>query len=243
MKKIFIYLSIGLSIINGSSIVTFSSYELSLDTLNGNYIRINKHNKLDSLNISISYDSSSIKLGLPMIESSNNHFADFLFNQGSLTIKSNPKYQKEITQDEENSILIPLSIINNQESFFLSFKDYLFSGINDKVIELRVSNGKIFIKNNIPLNFQLKNNFPDPLRRNFVIRFELPSPSMIDLIIYDIKGNRVRILELENNFQAGFYNKIWDGKNDMGAKVSEGAYVCSIKVNNNYHYMKMLLLR
>ena len=243
MKKIFIYLSIGLSIINGSSIVTFSSYELSLDTLNGNYIRINKFDKLDSLNISISYDSNSIELGLPMIESSNNDLTDFSFKEGSLIIKSNPEYKKLNFQDEDHSILIPLSITNNEKSFFLSFKDYFFSGENDKVIELRVLNGKIFIKDNIPSNFQLKNNFPYPLRKNFVIRFELPAPSIVDLIIYDIKGKRVRILELENNFQAGFYNKIWDGKNDMGAKVSEGSYVCSIKVNNNYHSMKMLLLR
>ena len=106
MKKIFIYLSIGLSIINGSSIVTFSSYELSLDTLNGNYIRINKFDKLDSLNISISYDSNSIELGLPMTESSNNDLTDFSFKEGSLIIKSNPEYNKLNLQDEDHSILI-----------------------------------------------------------------------------------------------------------------------------------------
>ena len=103
--------------------------------MNGNYIRINKFDKLDSLNISISYDSNSIELGLPMTESSNNDLTDFSFKEGSLIIKSNPEYKKLNFQDEDHSILIPLSITNNEKSFFLSFKDYFFSGENDKVIE------------------------------------------------------------------------------------------------------------
>jgi len=71
----------------------------------------------------------------------------------------------------------------------------------------------------------------------------LPVSAIIDLIIYDFKGNRIRILELQNSMSAGFYNKQWDGKNDMGIKVSDGAYVCSLKVNESFHSMKMVLLR
>tara|TARA_A100001011_G_scaffold202506_1_gene210893 strand:- start:42407 stop:43138 length:732 start_codon:yes stop_codon:yes gene_type:complete len=243
MKKIIIYLLFVTSIINAKFSIPFSNYELSLDTLHGNYIRIDKLNHFESFNMSISYDSNFIKLGKPIIEASKNQYENFIFKDGSLIIKSNIQNKKINKEEFDESILIPLTINNSNKSFFLSFKDFMFSGVNDKVIELRVLNGKIFIKENIPSTFQLKNNFPNPLRKNFVIRFELPVASIVDLIIYDLNGNRVRILELENDLPAGFYNKPWDGKNDMGANVSEGAYVCSIKINDNYHSMKMLLLR
>jgi len=64
-------------------------------------------------------------------------------------------------------------------------------------------------KKNYPLKYSLSQNYPNPFNPNTVISYQLPVISYVDLIIYNILGEKVTTLvsELQN---AGLYKIEWD---------------------------------
>jgi len=75
-----------------------------------------------------------------------------------------------------------------------------------------------------PKNFTLLQNFPNPFNPTTTIRFELPHPAQVSLKIYNIQGKLVRVLLVEQYRAAGFYNIVWNGKDDFGLEVSSGIF-------------------
>ena len=47
----------------------------------------------------------------------------------------------------------------------------------------------------------------------------------MDLIVYDLTGKEVTRLVNSKEHAAGYYNFIWNGKNDVGTRVSSGVYL------------------
>ena len=54
----------------------------------------------------------------------------------------------------------------------------------------------------------------------------------IDLIIYNLLGEEVTRLAMNEYRPAGYYNFIWNGRNAMGTKVSTGVYFYHAMVRN-----------
>lgn len=81
----------------------------------------------------------------------------------------------------------------------------------------------------VPVSFKLYQNYPNPFNGGTQIRFDLPERSRVKLIIYNILGQEVKVLQ-ENVFQAGQYNVGWDGKNEYDAQVANGLYFASLQV-------------
>ncbi|MEO0101157.1 MAG: FlgD immunoglobulin-like domain containing protein [candidate division WOR-3 bacterium] len=74
-----------------------------------------------------------------------------------------------------------------------------------------------------PLFFALYQNRPNPFWGKTIIRYALPEFSHVRLLIYDVKGCVVRTLVNERQ-KPGFYNLLWDGRDEKGKKVSAGIY-------------------
>lgn len=90
-------------------------------------------------------------------------------------------------------------------------------------------------------DFTLYQNFPNPFNPSTVISWQLPVSSDVELIIYDLPGKKVR--ELVNEKQpAGYYEIVWDGKDDAGKDLASGVYVYRMKVGKNIKSKKMLLI-
>ncbi len=75
----------------------------------------------------------------------------------------------------------------------------------------------------IPTAFELSQNYPNPFNPSTTIRFSLPQSSDIRLAVYNMLGQRVRIL-FEGRKAAGVYSAIWDGANERGEVVAAGLY-------------------
>ncbi|MCL5029845.1 MAG: T9SS type A sorting domain-containing protein [Bacteroidetes bacterium] len=100
----------------------------------------------------------------------------------------------------------------------------------------------IEISTQIPKTFKLYQNYPNPFNPSTTIKYELPKPDEVKLIIYDISGKKVTTLA--NNFQsAGTYSVTWNGKNDFGKDVSSGVYFYSFETSNFSQVNKMLKLK
>ncbi|RLC47570.1 MAG: hypothetical protein DRH57_03830, partial [Candidatus Cloacimonadota bacterium] len=105
-------------------------------------------------------------------------------------------------------------------------------------------------QSNMPHSFELKQNYPNPF---FIgsgygelpktrITYQLPKASNVKIVVYNIKGELVKTLVNERK-DAGYYNVIWNGKNDKSRLVGTGIYFYQLKSGNNSKIKKMLLLR
>ncbi|MCK5052021.1 MAG: T9SS type A sorting domain-containing protein, partial [Candidatus Cloacimonetes bacterium] len=79
-------------------------------------------------------------------------------------------------------------------------------------------------------------NYPNPILENSAgtqISFNLPNNSQNVLIeIYNIKGQRVRKLEIRN-LKLGINTVIWDGSDMKNTKVRSGIYIINLMIDNN----------
>jgi hypothetical protein len=95
---------------------------------------------------------------------------------------------------------------------------------------------------NIPDQFALHNNYPNPFNPVTTIRYDLPLGTDVHLVVFDILGREVRTLVNEKQ-EAGFKSIRWNGKNDMGQQVSAGMYFYRIQAGSFSKVQKMVLLK
>ncbi|MFZ1322184.1 MAG: YCF48-related protein [Ignavibacteria bacterium] len=93
------------------------------------------------------------------------------------------------------------------------------------------------ISTEIPDNFSLSQNFPNPFNPNTVINYELRFASLIKLVVYDVLGNEVSTLVNEYK-PAGSYEVEFDGSD-----FSSGIYFYRIEAGSFIETKKMLLLK
>ncbi|MEO0071506.1 MAG: SBBP repeat-containing protein, partial [candidate division WOR-3 bacterium] len=77
---------------------------------------------------------------------------------------------------------------------------------------------------------------------NTKIHYSIPRDGRVLLEVFDASGRLIRILTDEHR-KAGTYNAIWDGRDENGRKVAQGAYFFTLRVDNQAVLRKVLLLR
>ncbi len=95
---------------------------------------------------------------------------------------------------------------------------------------------------NLPAEFGLTQNFPNPFNPATNIRFALPRLSDVTLDIYNIEGRRVKRL-VDGQYSAGVYNVTWDGQNEQGNDVATGVYFYRLEAGEYVASKKMILLK
>jgi flagellar hook assembly protein FlgD len=94
----------------------------------------------------------------------------------------------------------------------------------------------------IPERFALSQNWPNPFNPMTTIEYSLPERSGVHLAIYSVEGRRIRTL-VDGPIDAGHWLTAWDGKDENGAEVSSGVYVCRFVAESYSETRKMILLR
>ncbi|RPH37441.1 T9SS C-terminal target domain-containing protein, partial [bacterium] len=94
----------------------------------------------------------------------------------------------------------------------------------------------------LPKEVSLLQNFPNPFNPTTLIRYGLPSRTEVDLAVYNVMGQRVRTLVMQNQ-PAGYYSVSWDAQNELGQSVSSGIYFYRLSSVGKQLTGKMLLLR
>ena len=85
-------------------------------------------------------------------------------------------------------------------------------------------------------------NYPNPFNPSTVIRYTLHQSAPVTVSIFNIMGQRVRVLA--DQFQtAGFHEIPWDGRDDGGQPVASGVYFYHIQAGSENLSRKMVLLR
>ena len=94
----------------------------------------------------------------------------------------------------------------------------------------------------IPVDYYLAQNFPNPFNPTTTIKYGLPQPGDVQIIIYDILGHRVKDL-IDERKSAGHHREQWDATNNTGERVSTGIYYYKIKSEHFTQIKKMILIR
>jgi len=97
-------------------------------------------------------------------------------------------------------------------------------------------------KSKVPLSFSLKQSFPNPFNTETVIEYFLPKESQVKITIYNLLGQKVKIL-LDQRELAGQKRVNWDGKNEKGETLSSGIYFYRVETEDLAQTKKMVLLK
>ena len=98
------------------------------------------------------------------------------------------------------------------------------------------------------VDFQLY-NYPNPFNPSgagrspeTTINYQLPEDSEVELIIYNIKGQKVKQL-VSDQLSAGQHSVTWNGRDSNNKRVSSGIYFYKLKAGDYQKIRKMILLR
>lgn len=94
----------------------------------------------------------------------------------------------------------------------------------------------------LPREFSISQNYPNPFNPTCVIAYALPNDCQVKLSIYNILGQKVKVL-IDEYQSAGYRTVTWDGKDDQGQKVSAGVYFYRIEAGNFEKSLKMVLTK
>ena len=87
----------------------------------------------------------------------------------------------------------------------------------------------------------LCNNYPNPFNPTTTIEFSLQNDSNIDLSIFNLKGQKIKILA-NKKFSKGDHSIIWNGEDYNNKPVSSGVYLYKLNVNGKIEEVKKCLL-
>ena len=101
----------------------------------------------------------------------------------------------------------------------------------------------LLVTANIPQNFELSQNFPNPFNPTTTIRHGLPKEERVTLRVYNILGEEIVTLVNDKLKTAGFHAVVWDGRTRTGLRVGSGLYFYQLKAGGFVETKKMTLLR
>ncbi|MBI3788889.1 MAG: T9SS type A sorting domain-containing protein [Ignavibacteriales bacterium] len=95
----------------------------------------------------------------------------------------------------------------------------------------------------IPTQYNLRGNYPNPFNGGTTIVFDAPTVEDVEIIIYNVLGQRVRTL-YHGKSLLGENNIAWrDGLDDAGNHVPSGMYLYRLRAGAYSQTSKMMLIK
>ncbi|MFC1728983.1 T9SS type A sorting domain-containing protein [candidate division KSB1 bacterium] len=93
------------------------------------------------------------------------------------------------------------------------------------------------ISGKIPTTFKLSQNYPNPFNPVTTIRYQLPKPADVTLVIYDIAGKEVARL-VEGPRGPGYHAEEWNASD-----TASGVYICKLTAGDFTDIKRMILVK
>ncbi len=81
------------------------------------------------------------------------------------------------------------------------------------------------------IDFELKQNYPNPFRSQTNISFRIAEPTHVVLTIYNMAGQKIEML-VDGDYRAGHYSIPWNGKDKNGKMLANGMYLYTLETKN-----------
>ena len=228
-----------------SSLNDFSYLDLKNDYQNSELkIVLEQSSQTYGMQFILEYDPSMISIYNPslaiyqenvVVTSSNKSEGELIVLVASLSDKP--------VQKENNTILnIPIEFKGHRQDISqVKIDEIKISGFKGALIDF-VTRTNLTDIQMIPNSFALQQNYPNPFNPKTEIRYQIPKESFVDLVIFNIIGQKIRVLE-SSFLKPGFYSMNWDGTDDKGISVPTGVYFYSISSESFQKTKKMLYLK
>lgn len=89
---------------------------------------------------------------------------------------------------------------------------------------------------------RLAPNRPNPFNPSTTIAYETARDGHVRLEVFDLAGNRVRML-VDEAIAAGAHAAVWDGRDDAGNPAASGTYLCRLSADGEVASGKMTLVK
>ncbi|MDZ7261074.1 MAG: DUF4038 domain-containing protein [candidate division KSB1 bacterium] len=113
---------------------------------------------------------------------------------------------------------------------------------NDWVLYLLKRTLSTPLKNELPLYFELNQNYPNPFRGETKIVYQLFQQSQVKLVLYDLLGQKLRVF-VDEEQEAGIHEVHWDGRDQSGQTVAAGIYLYFIQVGHFRGLRKLIIIK
>jgi hypothetical protein len=94
----------------------------------------------------------------------------------------------------------------------------------------------------IPKDFEVGQNYPNPVRTTTTIRYSLAKAGQVSLTVFDLSGQQIARL-VDARQAAGSYQVVWQGQSSSGRRLANGLYLYRVQVDKQGVTRQMLLLR
>ena len=172
----------------------------------------------------VSAEISTADTNVTSILNNNQNFGDITAGQ----IKTSSNYLINI-QNNPSSIHFTVRILSGGWFFWSDSMTVTITGIAEN-------------ESDIPLEYALKQSYPNPFNPTATITYQVPRPSEVRIEVYNTLGQKVRTL-LKDHKGPGVYQVIWDGRNNSGVQVGSGVYLYSMVAGDYVQARKMILMR
>ena len=123
-------------------------------------------------------------------------------------------------------------------SLSVTIDGIVYNETKENFISVVEANNDADLEQNISLNLK---NYPNPFNPETTISFDLPDKKFSNgnLIIYNLKGQKIRKYELIENQNS----IIWNGVDDSGKTLTSGIYFYTLNLGNYSQSKKMIFLK
>jgi len=192
----------------------------------------------------LEYDPALVKVHSPGLSKFQDHVmvSSKESGTGGLKILAADLQGGAIEGLDRSFITIPVEFIGHQYQVApVSVEDIRLAGADGSLVNVvaRTTTSDVKV---IPGEFALQQNFPNPFNPSTEIRYDLPDEGFVNLVVYNMVGQKVRTLRSET-MQPGYHSMVWDGRNDVGSQVATGMYFYSIQTGSFQATKKMLFLK
>jgi hypothetical protein len=94
-----------------------------------------------------------------------------------------------------------------------------------------------------PENYGLQQNYPNPFNPSTSISFALSEESDVELIIYNVKGEKINTIFNDHIYADQVTTAVWDGNDINGKQVSTGIYLYKLITETKEYSKKMLMVK
>ena len=98
------------------------------------------------------------------------------------------------------------------------------------------------IAGEIPVDFYLYSNYPNPFNPSTKIKFDVPKSSYVKLTVYDILGQEIKTL-VDEKLSAGRYEVSWPAPTGDGNGYTSGVYFYRLVTGDFVDVKRMILLK
>jgi hypothetical protein len=94
----------------------------------------------------------------------------------------------------------------------------------------------------LPQRTRLVSAVPNPFNPRTEIRFELAKAERVDLRVFNLRGQLVRLLR-QDQLPAGAHREFWDGLDDHGKGIASGVYLVQLRAGSSLEQLRVTLVR